>query len=157
EVGIGWGRVLIELFDETTKNWDRFATSVGLHCDAKIEGWWSQLWRETTRTAPVLHWEQIQEGGQVLGWIAWAKSAGAMRLLIEQRPVIPSELPAPYHGLVRLRDVKFNVCGLLAETDNRCFERVATWGSTLKAFPAGQTVRESVGEFLQKTDCLSNL
>lgn len=157
EVGRVWGDSLVELFDETCENWEQFASNIGLHGDAKFTRWWEQIWKETTRIAPVLHWDQIREGGQVLSWIAWSKSAGAMRRLLEERPAVPSALPGHYGGLVNLRDVEFNVSGLLAEIDNGCFERVSAWESTNKAFPVGRTVGEGIGEFLRSSQCLSEL
>jgi hypothetical protein len=157
EIGRVWGDSLVELFDETCESWERFANNIGLHFDAKFTGWWQQLWKETTRVAPVLHWDQIREGGQVLSWIAWGKSAGAMRRLLEERPAVPTELPGHYSGLVNLRDVQFNVSGLLADIDNGCFERVSTWESTTEAFPIGRTVGEGIGEFLRSSECLTGL
>src|SRR5208283_846398 len=87
----------------------------------------------------------------------WGKAAGAMRRLLEERPAVPTELPGHYSGLVNLRDVEFNLSGLLADIDNGCFERVSTWESTTVAFPSGRTVGEGIGEFLRSSECVSGL
>ena len=89
-----------------------------------------------TRSLPVLDWESIQGGGQILSWIAWGKSVGAMRGLVQQRAAIPSGLPGQYMKMLMQQDVHFCVSGLLAKTDNGCFQRVAQWESTNRAFPA---------------------
>ena len=152
-----WEEVLIELFDETCGNWNRFAQHLELHSQASFESWWQQLWSETTGSLPPLYWEQIQVGGQVLHWIAWGKPIGAMRRLVEQRAAIPSELPGEYVKMLMQEDVHFCISGLLAKTDNGCFQRVAQWESTKRAFPPGQTVGADIGEFLQVVECVMEI
>jgi hypothetical protein len=154
EVAHIWGEALIELFDETSRNWGRVAQHMGLHSDANFESWWQQFWRETSRSSSALHWEDIREGGQLLNWIAWGKSTGAMRWLVHKRAAIPSELPGHYVKMVRLDDVRFCISGLLAETANGCFTRVAQWESMQKIFPPGQTVHADIGTFLQNAECV---
>ncbi len=144
-----WEEALIELFDETTGNWSRFAEKLGLHADANFESWWRQLWDETTQSAPVLNWKDIREGGQVLGWIAWNWSTGAVRRLIEKRAAIPSLLPGAYKTMGKLGDLRFYVTGLLAEIDNRSFSQVANWESFRKAFPEGQMAHERIANVLR--------
>lgn len=155
DVASKWKEGLIDLFDETRNRWDPFAAILGLHSNANCETWWRQLWKEMTRNkVPALNWEPIVDGngGQILSWIAWGKSIGAMRGLVEQRPVIPSELPNPYAKLVRQGDVHFSVVGLLAHIENGCFGHVAGWSSTQTAFPPGQTVRSDIVDFLRRAD-----
>lgn len=153
EVARTWGEAFIELFDETSGNWGRFAQDLGLHLHVSFERWWQQLWKETTRSSPVLHWEHIRGGGQVLNWIAWGKSTGAMRRLVQQRAAIPSELPGHYVKMVTQGEVRFCVSKLLAEITNGCFAQIAQWKSTQNAFPPGQTVHEETGAFLQRAEC----
>lgn len=157
EVSHIWGKALIELFDETNTSWDRFAQRLGLHTHASFESWWRQLWTETTRSLPVLHWEHIRDGGQVLNWIAWGKSTGAMRRLIQQRAAIPSALPGAYAKMVKQGEVRFCISGLLAETANGCFAQVAQWKSVQTAFPPGQTVHAEIGAFLQRAECTASV
>jgi hypothetical protein len=52
-----------------------------------------------------------------------------------------------------LQDVHFCISGLLSEIDNGCFQRVAQWESTKRAFPPGQTVGAEIGHFLQLAEC----
>ena len=155
DVASKWKEALIELFDETHEHWDQFATVIGLESNVDHEIWWQQLWKEMTRNKiPVVHWEPIGDGngGQILSWIAWGESIGAMRGLIEQRPAIPSELPGHYGRLVRQGDLRFSVVGLLANTQNGCFAHIARWSSTQTEFPPGQTVRFDVAEFLEHAE-----
>ena len=154
EVARLWEEALIELFDETRENWNRFAQHLELHFQASFEAWWQQLWRETTRSSPPLYWEQIRDGGRVLHWIAWGKPTGAMRRLVQQRAAIPSELPGEYVKMLMQEDVHFCISGLLAKTDNGCFQRVAQWESTKRAFPPGQTVGAGIGQFLRLAECV---
>jgi hypothetical protein len=120
-----WGEALIELFDETSQNWGSFAQHLGLHSDANFESWWQQLWKETTRSSPVLRWEEIREGGQVLNWIAWGKSTGAMRWLVQKRAAIPTELPGHYVKMVRLDNVR--KAYPLSSTPYNCLRVVGPW------------------------------
>jgi hypothetical protein len=154
EVAYVWGEALIELFDETAVNWGAFAQKLGLHSGASFETWWRQLWRETTRSAPILRWERIRDGGQVLNWLAWDRSVGAMRRLVEQRAGIPSGLPGNYAKMMAQEDVHYCITGMLAETDNGCFAQVACWESVRSAFPPGQTVHADIGTFLQHAECM---
>ncbi len=157
DVAQGWGEALIELFDETGRNWNRFAEQLGLHADASFESWWQQLWEETTQSTPVLHWKDIREGGQVLGWIAWNQSTGAMRRLVEKRDAIPSRLPGAYKTMVKLDDLRFYVTGLLAEIENGCFSQVMDWESVRRAFPKGQTAHKNIANVLKKAGISQDL
>jgi hypothetical protein len=156
EVAHVWGEALIELFDETSEDWGRFAERLRLHSSASFESWWRQLWMETTPRPPILHWEDIRDGGKVLNWIAWGKSTGAMRRLAQQRPAIPTELPGDYAKMVKQDDVHFCIAGLLADSANGCFAQVAQWESTKTTFPTGQTVHTDIGEFLQNAECIAD-
>ena len=155
EVAQAWEEALIELFDETGEHWDRFADLVRLHSTANGDNWWRQFWTVVTRSSPVLDWESIQGGGQILSWIAWGKFVGAMRGLVRQRAAIPSGLPGQYMKMLMQQDVHFCVSGLLAKTDNGCFQRVAQWESTNRAFPPGQLVAEEIGQFLRVAECIA--
>lgn len=155
DVARGFGEALIEHFDETAGNWNRFAEKSGLHADANFENWWRQFWDVMTKSAPVLNWKDIREGGQVLGWIAWNQSTGAMRWLIEKRAAIPSLLPSAYEARGKLEDLRFYVTGLLAKSD--CFSQVAGWESVRRAFPKGQTVHENIANFLIRAGITQNL
>ncbi|MCU1248749.1 MAG: hypothetical protein JWQ49_1778 [Edaphobacter sp.] len=157
DVASMWKEALIELFDETREHWNQFATILRLHSNAGFDSWWRELWKLMTRNnVPVVHWDPIGggNGGQILSWIAWGKSIGAMRGLIQQRPAIPSELPDHYARLVRQGDVRFSVVGLLAKTENGCFAHIADWRSTQAAFPVGQTVRSDIADFLKRAEFL---
>jgi hypothetical protein len=145
-----WGEALIELFDKTMSTWDEVAQTLQLHAEVTPTSWWSQFWQETTRTAPINEWSGVQNGGQVLVWIAWARSHGAMCKLIEDRAAIPTGLPAEYSRLLKLQDVDFSVEGLLADFANGCFAEVFTWHSTRSAFPPGHTVDSRVAAYLRQ-------
>jgi hypothetical protein len=151
EVASAWGTALIELFDETSTRWEQFAEQLELHSAVNANGWWRQVWNEMARSSPTLYWEELHDGGQMLEWIAWGKDTGAMRRLIQERAVIPTELLAPYSKLVKSGDVRFYVCDLLAEKSNGCFAQIAQWESAQQAFPPGQTVHSDIGDFLQQT------
>lgn len=153
EVARAWQETLIELFDKTGEGWEQFADIARFHSSVDRESLWRQLWTEVTRSLPVVHWESIQGGGQILSWIAWGKSVGAMRGLLQQKPVIPSGLPGRYMKMLMQQDVRFCVVGLLASIDNGCFGRVSQWDSTNRSFPAGQTVAGEIGDFLQLAEC----
>lgn len=152
EVAEKWGAALLELFDETRASWSQFADRAGLHADASFITWWRQIWTQTTRSKPLLHWERIQHGGQVLNWIAWDKSVGAMRRLVQQRAAIPSNLPGAYSKMVGAEDIRFSVSGLLGKAENGCFADVSRWESMQKAFPPGHTVHTDVGAFLREAE-----
>ena len=152
EVASSWGDALLELFDLTTTGWARFSKLLSLQSDATYGSWWTQIWRETTSSKPVLQWECIKDGGQVLNWIAWGSSVGAMRRLVQQRAAIPTDLPGPYSTLVIAESVRFCVTGLLAEIANGCFANVARWESIQATFPPGHTVNANIGAFLQDAE-----
>ncbi len=151
EVAHTWLQSLLELYDETQARWDAFALQLDLHSTASFENWWLQLWNEMTRTWPVCKWENLRDGGQVLGYIAWGQSTGAMLRLIQQRSAIPSNLPGAYARLVKSGDVHFSIAGLLADQANGCLALIAEWVSAQTAFPPGQTVDAEVAQFLKQT------
>jgi hypothetical protein len=152
EVAAKWGAALLELFDETSMRWSQFADRAGLHTDANFTTWWRQIWKATTRGKPLLRWESIQHGGQVLNWIAWDRTVGAMRRLVQQRAAIPSNLPGAYSKMVSARDIRFSLSGLLGKAENGCFAEVSKWESMQKAFPPGQVVHAEVGVFLREAE-----
>lgn len=157
EMAHAWGMALIEVFDATTSQWDSFAERLSLHSSASFNNFWLQLWNEMTLSSPVLHWEALRDGGQVLGWISWGHLIGAMRLLVQQRAAIPTKLPGAYGQMIQSADVHFCVSGLLAETANRCFEEIAEWDSVKALYPPGQTVDAEVARFLRHVGCCENL
>ncbi len=157
ESAVAWGHALVELFDKTDTDWDRLAEQLGLHTGANAVTWWHQFWIEMTRSSPVLKWEDLRDGGQVLGWLAWGTVAGAVRRLIQQRAAMPNALPGPYLRLVKCGEVKFCISGLLAEKANGCFDQIANWASVQNAFPANQTVHADIDRFLQLTKCVQPL
>jgi hypothetical protein len=156
EIAHAWAMALIEVFDATTSQWDSFAERLGLHSSASFKAFWLQLWNEMTRSSPVLHWEALRDGGQVLGWISWGHVIGAMRLLVQQRAAIPTKLPGAYGQMVQSADVHFCASGLLAQTANRCFEEIAEWDSVKALYPPGQTVCAEVASFLKDVGCCEN-
>ena len=147
-----WGDSLLELFEETRTRWPRLAERLGLHADANHASWWHQIWKECTRSRPRLEWDFISDGGQVLNWIAWSKSVGAMRRLVQERPAVPSELCDLYASMVIARNIRFCVSGLLSELANGCFRQVARWESVQRDFPPGQVVSADVGAFLREAE-----
>jgi hypothetical protein len=149
EVAAAWGEGLIEFYDWLKDAWDGFQRRAALHADVTFEGWWRQLWLHTTGGTPTLDWPQ-QDGGQILSWIAWNRSRGAMRRLILERAAIPSELPGGFEALVRQDQIQFCVSGLLADKNNGCFAEIAKWTSVRQAFPSGQIIHEDIGRFLEK-------
>jgi len=149
ELAVVWGEALVELFDEMTSDWQRFADQMQLHEQASFHSLWRQVWKQTTRSSPVVDFEDIREGGQVLSWIAWGKSIGAMSHLIRKRNAIPNELPGQYQQMVRLQEVRFNLSGLLADMANGCFKEVAKWSSTQAHFPPTQLIHTDVARFLE--------
>jgi hypothetical protein len=154
EVADKWCYALLELFDFTSGNWFDFANSLGLHSDASLKSWWGQLWMEmSAEKEPVLSWEGLKCGGQILGWITWAENTGAMRRFIQQRAAIPSKLPGSYANMLKLSDLKFWVDGVLSEIQNGSFNKIACWESFRKAFPAGLTVHRSIKDFLASVKC----
>jgi hypothetical protein len=157
EVSSRWGEGLIDLFDVVENDWATFSSKLNLHADAKPADWWRSLWTQMTRESPVLQWEHILEGGQVLGWVAWGNHAGGMRRLVHQRAVVPSGLPGAYGRLVKSRTLRYKVDGLLGAVKNGCFERVADWQSMRDHFPIGETVAAQVGEFLITAKCVEPL
>ncbi|HYD16451.1 MAG TPA: hypothetical protein VEB03_00440 [Candidatus Nanoarchaeia archaeon] len=154
EVAQGWGDSLIELFDVSKSSWSEIDGRMKLHAGATHESFWAQIWHELTRTAPVTAWNAIQNGGQVLSWICWAQPQGAVRRLVRERAVIPSELPGPYKALLKVEHLRFSVSGLMADLGNGTFAEVAQWSSTLTAFPPGMTVHSSVSAFLTSANLL---
>ena len=157
EVAHAWGNALLELFDETDVRWDQFARKLNLHSAARFDSWWLQIWTEMTRDLPVLQWEHLQHGGQILGWTAWSKSCGAARRLVEERSAIPTKLPGAYAKMVKSADVHFSVAGLLVDTANGCLAQVAEWASVQAVFPPGHTVDADVARFLKHADCAQSL
>jgi hypothetical protein len=147
-----WGDALLELFEVTTTEWSRIAELSGLHSDASHESWWHQLWKETAGRGPQLHWQSITHGGQVLSWLAWDKSVGAMRRLVQQRAAIPTELPKIYSRMVKAEDVRFCLSGLLTDISNGCFNHVMHWEATQRAFPPGGIVHGNIGAFLREAE-----
>jgi hypothetical protein len=154
EVADAWLKSLLELYDATQTRWDEFARHLGLHAAASVATWWQQVWNEMTRIWPATKWESLHDGGQVLGYIAWGQSTGAMLRLIQQRAAIPSQLPGTYNRLVKSGDVHWSVTGLLAEQGNGCFGLIAEWPSVQAACPPGATVAVDVARFLKQV--LSN-
>ena len=157
EVAHAWAMALIEVFDATTSQWDSFAERLSLHSSASFNTFWLQLWNEMTRSSPILHWDSLRDGGQVLGWISWGHRMGAMRLLVQQRAAIPTKLPGAYGKMVQSADVNFCVSGLLAQSANRCFEEIAKWDSVKALYPEGRTVDSEVARFLKEVGCCENL
>lgn len=152
DVAAKWGAALLELFAETSLRWSQFVDRAGLHTDANFTTWWRQIWKETTRGKPLLRWERMQHGGQVLNWIAWDKTVGAMRRLVQQRAAIPSNLSGAYSKMVSAGDIRFSLSGLLGKAENGCFAEVSKWESMQKAFPPGQVVHADVGLFLREAE-----
>ena len=149
-VAVVWGEGLIELYDWMKEHWGDFQRKTALHAEVTFERWWCLLWSHTTGGTPILDWSQIQDGGQILSWVAWNRSRGAMRRLILERASIPSELPGEFATLVRQDEIQFCVSGVLADKNNACFAEVAKWKSVKQEFPAGQTIHEHIGRFLEK-------
>jgi hypothetical protein len=152
EVAQAWGESLIELFDHTIDTWDELSKRLRLHKDATPQSFWMQIWCELSRSSPVVDWKAIQNGGQVLAWITWGRSNGAMRRLIHERAAIPTDLRGTYCTLARVDDLRFSVSGLLAEFGNGAFAHVAQWSSTKKAFRPGSVVSPSVAAHLAAAD-----
>ena len=150
EVANVWLQSLLELHDSTQTRWDEFARQLGLHSSATFVSWWQQFWGEMTRSWPVTKWENLRDGGQVLGYIAWGQSVGSVLRLIQQRAVIPSQLPGTYAQLVRSGDVQFSVTGLLTDQDNGCLALIAEWPSVMAVYPPGKTVAAVVAQFLKQ-------
>jgi hypothetical protein len=150
EIANGWEESLVELFDETSDNWSRFAARLRLHSKARFETWWRQLWRMMTTVSPVMDWDQIRDGGQILSWIAWGESVGAMRGLVEKRPSIPTGLPGIYENLVIANEVRFSISRLLSEGINGCFALVSEWKSMQESFPPRNCVLFDVVVFLRQ-------
>lgn len=157
EIAHAWAMALIEVFDATRSHWDSIAERLSLHSSTSVNTFWLQVWNEMTRSLPVLHWEALRDGGQVLGWISWGHLIGAMRLLVKQRAAIPTKLPGAYGRMVQSADVHFCVSGLLADTANSCFEEIAEWDSVKALYPPGQTVDAEVARFLRHVGCCENL
>ena len=149
EVARLWGDALLELFEATRTEWIRIAELSGLHSDTSHESWWRQLWKETAGSGPQLQWDGMKHGGQVLSWLAWDKSIGAMRRLVQHKAAIPTELPNTYSRLVKAEGVQFCLSGLLTEISNGCFHHVMQWESTQRDFPPGGTVHANIGAFLR--------
>ena len=151
EVAHAWLESLLELYDETLTHWDAFARQLDLHSTASFDNWWRRLWSEMTRSWPVCKWENLRDGGQVLGYIAWGQGTGAMLRLVQQRAAIPANLPGAYARLVKSGDARFSVTGLLSEQANGCLALIAEWASVQAAFPPAQTVDVVVAQFLKQT------
>ena len=147
-----WGEILIELFDETRSDWPSFVNEMDLHEAASFENFWHQLWVQTTRSAPIVDFGRI-EGGELLNWISWENSIGAMSRLIRERNAIPSELPDQYSQMLRLEDVQFSLTGMIGDLTNGLFARVAKWNSTQTTFPPGQVVQTGIAGILQSAGC----
>ena len=152
EVAQAWGEALVELFDYTAVAWDACSDALKLHKQVTVESWWTNLWRETTRCVPITEWKSIQNGGQTLGWIAWARPGGAVRRLVGERAAIPTELPGLYGTLSRQDELRFSISGLLAETNNGCFAEVSQWPSTRQTFSPRSTVHCAVAAYLKSAD-----
>src|SRR6185503_12072385 len=150
EVADAWLKSLLELYDATQARWEEFARHLGLHAAASVEMWWQQVWNEMTRSWPATKWENLHDGGQVLGYIAWGQSTGAMLRLIQQRAAIPAQLPGAYNRLVKSGEVRYSVTGLLAHQDNDCLALVAEWPSVQAAYLPGEIVAPAVAQFLKQ-------
>ena len=157
DVAKQFGAALIEMFDAMKKDWSGFAQRLKLHPSCTHEGWWATFWTEMTASAPVCEWAKLQEGGQILSWIAWNDPAGAVRHLIRHRTAIPSQLPGPYKGLVSSEKVRFRVDGILSADENGIFEQLSQWDSMQTKCPPGTTVKGTVGAFLEKASCVDQL
>lgn len=150
EIAHAWLQALLELFDETEKCWVAFAKQLGFHSSASFENWWRQLWSEMTRCRPVCKWENLRDGGQILGYIAWGQPTGAMLGLVQQRAVIPTMLPGAYDRLVKSGDVGISVTGLLADQANGCLVQIVEWESVQTVFPPGETIDAAIAQFLKQ-------
>lgn len=149
ELAHAWLQALVELFDETKTRWDAFGEKLGLHSSASFVTWWRRMWSEMARSRPVCRWENLRDGGQLLGYIAWGESIGGMLRLVQQRAAIPALLPGAYDQLVKSGDVHFSVTGLLADQANGCLAQILQWESVQAGFPPGQTVDGEISLFLQ--------
>ena len=149
QIAGAWLKALVELCHETTNHWGAFAEKLGLHSDVTSQKWWTQTWDEMALGTPVLKWDRLHDGGQVLGFIAWGETTGAMTRLVQKQAVIPTKIPGTYSRLVKSDDVHFSVTGLLANQANGCFAEIADWASIQTAFPPGQTVDSQIAKFLK--------
>lgn len=150
EVSHAWLELLLELFECTANQWGSFASRLGLDSSATFISWWKQIWRVMSSNQPATKWENLSDGGQVLGYVAWAESTGAMLRLMQQRSVIPTHLPVSYDRLVKSEDVHFSVTGLLADENNGCFALISEWPAVQSAYPPGKTVGNRVAHFLRQ-------
>jgi hypothetical protein len=150
DVAHAWLQSLLELFDDIEVSWDAFARKLALHSTTSFAGWWRQVWGEMTRSWPVCKWEHLRDGGQVLGYVAWGQSTGAMLRFVQQRAAVPAGLPGAYDRLLKSGDAHYLVAGLLADQANGCLALLAEWVSVQAAFPPGHTVDSEVARFLKQ-------
>ncbi|MCC7376082.1 MAG: hypothetical protein IT581_15595 [Verrucomicrobiales bacterium] len=152
-----WREALLELFDETDARWTSISERLGLRGTSSFEHWWMQFWREMARVRPVLRWDLLRDGGQVLGYIAWGLNIGAARWLVQERAAIPTGLLGSYRRMAKGSDVRFEITGLLSALANGCFATIAEWASVQMTFPPGQTVCAEVASFVREVGVCPNL
>ena len=139
EVGLEIGDALIELFDESKRDWDNFCDHLNLAKGAEHYQFWGSLWNlfargilEKSATA--------EEAGQLIRQILWKSRNHGMGKLLCHRPAVPSGLWGDYKTLVQADQVQFKTVGVL-DTES-VFCHASQWPQFQKRIQPGQVVSE---------------
>lgn len=110
QIGIGFGELLVGLFEKTTANWPAIRKQLSLS-DTEITArqFWESFWRVCLPIAKRLPSDPIR-------CILFGEGLGLSRLMREM-PIIPTGLPAPFDEPVKLYDIRKKTAGLLASRE----------------------------------------
>ena len=139
EVGLEIGDALIELFDESKRDWDNFCDHLNLAKGAEHYQFWGSLWnlfargiQEKSATA--------EEAGQLIRQILWKSRNHGMGKLLCHRQAVPSGLWGDYKTLAQADQVQFKTVGVL-DTES-VFCHASQWPQFQKRIQPGQVVSE---------------
>ena len=139
EIGLEIGDALIELFDESKRDWDNFCDHLNLAKGTEHYQFWGSLWslfaggiQEKSATA--------EEAGQLIRQILWKSRNHGMGKLLCHRQAVPSGLWGDYKTLVQADQVQFKTVGVL-DTES-VFCHASQWPQFQKRIQPGQVVSE---------------
>ena len=139
EVGVEIGDALIELFDESKRDWDNFCDHLNLARGTEPYPFWGSLWELLARGIQ----EQAMntgEAGQLIRQTLWNSRNHGMGKLLYSRPAMPSGLWGDYKTLAQADQVQFKTVGVL-DTES-VFCHASQWPQFQQRIQPGQVVSE---------------
>ena len=143
-IGREVGELLMELFDEASRDWADFCANLDLAVDTDRYEFWHSLWRLFSKVTP----ERATNDGdasQLTHQILWNSSDHGMGKLLYHRNTVPSGLWGEYKTLTNLSEVKFKTVGVLdaigeCQKEPRCFYHASQWRQFKERISPGQVV-----------------